>query len=188
MRCSRSRQPFSLPRTVVERQSQKCRSPYSSSSSLLKEKEEGRTLLDYSATNVVVSRTGAEKCHHCRNDESSNVNNKNSNTRWSAIITGQMIALALTLGNASSSCLANNYQVSIPTVQTGIVYLLLSFHLVYLHYRQNRNDDNCWECGESGLVMDDVREEELCVELLNKTRNVVTCVTAIEYKFPFTSL
>ena len=77
-----------------------CRSPYSSSSSLLKEKEEGRTLLDYSATNVVVSRTGAEKCHHCRNDESSNVNNKNSNTRWSAIITGQMIALALTLGNA----------------------------------------------------------------------------------------
>lgn len=149
---------------------------------------------DYSATNDfdVGSGSVAEQRLHCQQqrrneDESSNENKKKKNSRWSAIITGQMIALALTLGNAASSCLANDYQVSIPNIQTGIVYLLLSFHLVFLHYRQNRNVDNCNKHGESGLVIDDMREEELGVESKH-TRNVVTSITAIEYKFPFTCL
>ena len=169
-----------------------CRSPCPSSSPLLHETEEGRTLRDYySATNE--NDIGRRHCQQqrCRNeDESSNENKKEkNNSRWSAIITGQMIALVLTLGNAASSCLANNYQVSIPTVQTGIVYLLLSFHLVYLHYNQNRNDDDCYEHGQSEPVIndEDMKEEELGVELKH-TRNVVTSTTAIEYKFPFTSL
>ena len=162
-----------------------CRSPCPSSSPLLQETEEGRTLRDYSATNE--NDFGRRHCQQqrCRNeDESSNENKKEkNNSRWSAIITGQMIALVLTLGNAASSCLANNYQVSIPTVQTGIVYLLLSFHLVYIHYNQNRNDDDCFEHVQSEPVIndEDMREEELGVGLKH-TRNVVT------YKFPFTSL
>lgn len=166
-----------------------CRSPCPSSSSLLKETEEGRTMRDYSATNEfdVGSGSVAEQRLHCQQqrrneDESSNETRRRRTTIGSAIITGQMIALALTLGNAASSCLTNDYQVSIPTIQTGIVYLLLSFHLVLLHYRQTRNVD------VSDLVInnEDMREE-LGVEL-NNTRNVVTSTTAAEYTFPFTNL
>ncbi|KAL9189060.1 hypothetical protein ACHAXT_011550 [Thalassiosira profunda] len=53
-----------------------------------------------------------------------------------AVLLGQAIALSLACANAASSTLENYYQIRVPTFQTGIVYFLLSFHLVHLYRRR----------------------------------------------------
>lgn len=62
-------------------------------------------------------------------------NNNNSSTKkhngWYVILFGQTIALSLSCANAASSTLENEYQIRVPTFQTGLVYLLLSFHLFW---------------------------------------------------------
>ena len=60
----------------------------------------------------------------------------------SAIVAGQAIAFALSCANAASSSLANDFHVTIPTLQTGMVYFLLSFRLVHLFRGDVRDDEN----------------------------------------------
>ena len=55
---------------------------------------------------------------------------------WYIILFGQTIALSLSSANAASSILENKYQITIPTFQTGLVYFVLSLHLIYLFSRE----------------------------------------------------
>lgn len=52
------------------------------------------------------------------------------------IIFGQTIAVALAIGNFSISSLENTYGIHMPALTMGVVYLVLSFHLLYLFTRQ----------------------------------------------------
>jgi len=74
---------------------------------------------------------------------SSNANNnrsKNKKNSLSVIIFGQVVALALACGNASSSALENQYQIRTPTCLTGIVYFVLSFHIVWLWRQRTKQE------------------------------------------------
>lgn len=56
------------------------------------------------------------------------------------IIFGQVVALALACGNASSAALENQYQIHTPTCLTGLVYFVLSFHIVWLWRQRTRQE------------------------------------------------
>ena len=47
---------------------------------------------------------------------------------WTVILLGQSIALALSCANAASSTLENNYQIKVPTYQTGKSILILEIY------------------------------------------------------------
>jgi solute carrier family 35 protein F1/2 len=78
--------------------------------------------------------------------QSSNTTNENESRRCkqssiSVIIFGQVIALSLACGNAASSALQNQYQLHIPTCLTGVVYLVLSLHILWLIWEQRTTED-----------------------------------------------
>jgi drug/metabolite transporter (DMT)-like permease len=86
-------------------------------------------------------------------------------SRWSAVVAGQTIAFALSCANAASSSLANDFRVAVPTLQTGLVYSLLSFRLAYLlcggrraRERENDHVGSIREHDDNRQAMDDVRE------------------------------
>lgn len=89
-------------------------------------------------------------------------------SRWYVILFGQSIALSLSCANAASSTLANKYQITIPTFQTGLVYLVLSFHLVYLFLRerikQNESSASDLCCIESGWDMSNKLHQRLSID------------------------
>ncbi|KAL7478590.1 hypothetical protein ACHAW6_004350 [Cyclotella cf. meneghiniana] len=58
------------------------------------------------------------------------------NAPWTIVLFGQSIAIALAIGNFSFAFLGNSYHIRVPALEMGIVYLVLSFHLVYLFGRQ----------------------------------------------------
>ena len=62
--------------------------------------------------------------------------------RWPAIFFGQIIALALSCSNAASATLENDYQIKVPTFQTGLVYFILSFHLMYLFWKHRIKENH----------------------------------------------
>ena len=131
---------------------------------------------------------------------------KSRSTR-SAIVAGQTIAFALSCANAASSSLVNDFHVAIPTLQTGLVYFLLSFRLVYLFHRDRRvmNRDNyggdICEYGDNQQATGDM--QELQPSVLEESSNALPSshhcrgsamelrqpkATAPPHKFPFTNL
>lgn len=72
---------------------------------------------------------------------SSNANSrsKSKKSSISVIIFGQVVALALACGNASSAALENQHQIP-PTCLTGLVYFVLSFHLVWLWRQRTKQE------------------------------------------------
>ena len=60
------------------------------------------------------------------------------NSKWCILLIGQSIALSLSCANAASSTLENKYEIRVPTFQTGIVYFILSFHLLLIYWRRRR--------------------------------------------------
>mmetsp|Transcript_1724 Transcript_1724/g.3785 ORF Transcript_1724/g.3785 Transcript_1724/m.3785 type:complete len:430 (-) Transcript_1724:171-1460(-) len=91
-----------------------------------------------------------------------NISSKKSNG-FIVIFFGQTIALSLAFGNAASSTLENRFHVQVPTFQTGFVYLILSFHLIYLflrHCRLRRNyGEFSSETWDKGALMNHKRGE-----------------------------
>lgn len=82
-----------------------------------------------------------------------------SSRSWYVILFGQSIALSLACANASSSTLANKYQITIPTFQTGLVYMVLSFHLVYLFSRER-------------IKQNESNESDACCEMRRSIANI----------------
>jgi solute carrier family 35 protein F1/2 len=62
---------------------------------------------------------------------------------WAVILFGQSIAVALAVGNFSFSTLENQYRMRTPALTMGVVYLVLSFHLVYLFAKQHFRQQTC---------------------------------------------
>jgi solute carrier family 35 protein F1/2 len=73
-----------------------------------------------------------------RRNSSESACNANDNDRapYSVILFGQTIAAALAIGNFSISSLENKYDIHMPALTMGVVYLILSFHLPYIFIRQ----------------------------------------------------
>ena len=71
------------------------------------------------------------------NTSASNGQEKHS-SKWCILLIGQSIALSLSCANAASSTLENKYEIRVPTFQTGIVYFILSFHLLLIYWRRRR--------------------------------------------------
>ncbi len=90
-------------------------------------------------------------------------------SRWHIIIFGQTIALSLSCANAASSILENKYHITIPTFLTGLVYLVLSFHLVYLFSRERIKQN-----------VSDKNEEKIDHQTQQRKYNQI-------HKFPFTN-
>ena len=77
-------------------------------------------------------------CDGSRDDSSTEAEQprqQEQKSKWYIILLGQSIALSLSCANAASSRLENKY-IIIPTFQTGIVYIILSFHLVPLFWKE----------------------------------------------------
>ena len=112
---------------------------------------------------------------------------------WYVILLGQSIALSLSCANAASSTLENQYQIKIPTFQTGIVYFLLSFHLVHLYWKQRRikliqeqnNDD---VCALAYTPSCSIAEQTCDVEVQLNMENNSHLQQQSRYTFPFTNL
>ena len=85
--------------------------------------------------------------HEHANSPNNNNDWTTKKNSWSVILFGQTIALALSCANAASSTLENNYQIMVPTFQTGLVYFILSFHLMYLFWileASNKTERRKW--------------------------------------------
>ena len=81
-------------------------------------------------------------CDGSRDDDSSTkAKQQDQKSKWYIILLGQSIALSLSCANAASSRLENKYQIRTPTFQTGIVYIILSFHLIPLKKQRDNNTD-----------------------------------------------
>jgi len=127
----------------------------------------------------------------------------------SAIVAGQTIAFALSCANAASSSLANDFHVTIPTLQTGMVYFLLSFRLAYLfrgdvrdeNRQNNYGGDNSCEHGDDQQATGDMQEFqpsvlEGSIDATTSSHRVGGSATeqrrskasAPPHKFPFTNL
>ena len=65
-------------------------------------------------------------------------NGQEKRSKWCILLIGQSIALSLSCANAASSTLENKYEIRVPTFQTGIVYFILSFHLLLIYWRRRR--------------------------------------------------
>jgi solute carrier family 35 protein F1/2 len=105
----------------------------------------------------------------------------------SVILFGQTIALALACGNAASSTLENKYQIRIPIFLTGFVYLVLSFHMVYLFVRRRRKSKDDGEganCDNTPPPVD-VASIEL-QETITEHNSTILCDEC--HVFPFTNL
>jgi len=114
---------------------------------------------------------------------------------WYVILLGQSIALSLSCANAASSTLENQYQIKIPTFQTGIVYFLLSFHLVHLYWKKQRrikliqeqnNDDDI--CALAYTPNCSIAEQTCDVEVQLNMENNSHLQQQSRYSFPFTNL
>ena len=120
-----------------------CQTPSTERSSLLCNNNNNQKILHHQLESRLEQQNGTTT-------SSSTQQKQNGNRRWwYVILLGQSIALSLSCANAASSTLENQYHIKIPTFQTGIVYFLLSFHLVNLYWRQRRrikrkeqNNDN----------------------------------------------
>jgi len=75
-------------------------------------------------------------CDGSRDDSSTKTKQQKEKSKWYIILLGQSIALSLSCANAASSRLENKYLIRIPTFQTGIVYIILSFHLIPLFWKE----------------------------------------------------
>jgi len=105
-----------------------------SSSSL--QASEHSSLLGYSISNDI-DKSHNFSCDGSRDDDSSfKTKHQKQKSKWYIILLGQSIALSLSFANAASSRLENKYQLRIPTFQTGIVYIILSFHLIPLFWKE----------------------------------------------------
>ena len=120
----------------------------------------------------------------------------------SAIVAGQAIAFALSCANAASSSLANDFHVTIPTLQTGMVYFLLSFRLVHLFRGDVRDENRQNNCGGDYNICehhgdnqqatgDDIQELQPCSVLEESSDALPSSqpkATAPPHKFPFANL
>mmetsp|Transcript_3670 Transcript_3670/g.6907 ORF Transcript_3670/g.6907 Transcript_3670/m.6907 type:complete len:485 (+) Transcript_3670:59-1513(+) len=125
-------------------------------------------------------------CPNNITDENSN-NAKTKSSSWSVILFGQTIALALSCANAASSTLENDYQIKVPTFQTGLVYFLLSIHLMYLFWRHRiKQKDGKYE------RIDDIPcdLQQLSMEYSDPSpyNTTTKLVPSPAHKFPFTTL
>ena len=75
-----------------------------------------------------------------------NTRSKHKKNSLSVIIFGQVVALALACGNASSSALENQFQIRTPTCLTGLVYFVLSFHIVWLWRQRTKQETKIQTC------------------------------------------
>jgi len=97
---------------------------------------EHSSLLGYSISNDI-DKSHNFSCDGSRDDDSSfKTKQQDQKSKWYIILLGQSIALSLSCANAASSRLENKYQIRIPTFQTGIVYIILSFHLIPLFWKE----------------------------------------------------
>ena len=83
-------------------------------------------------------RTSSSGAVEIRSDAKKRSKKKRSSL--SVIIFGQVVAFALACGNASSSALENQYKIHAPTCLTGIVYFVLSFHVVWLWKQRTKQE------------------------------------------------
>mmetsp|Transcript_38314 Transcript_38314/g.92409 ORF Transcript_38314/g.92409 Transcript_38314/m.92409 type:complete len:472 (-) Transcript_38314:7-1422(-) len=107
---------------------------------------------------------------------------------WLVILFGQTITLALSCANAASSALENNYQIKVPTFQTGMVYFVLSFHLLHLLWRHWKKqnvaieDIPCYRHQQSSAM------QQLSIEKSDLLSSNTTIKIQQYHKFPFTTL
>ncbi|KAL7549200.1 hypothetical protein ACHAWF_012469 [Thalassiosira exigua] len=108
---------------------------------------------------------------------------------WTVILFGQTIALALSCANAAAAALENEYRIRVPTFQTGLVYFVLSSHLIYLVWRhrtkQKRGDGSARDEGRREQI-DGMLHLYLSVNDMEGTD--VTINQQPTHYFPFTSL
>lgn len=121
-----------------------------------------------------------------------NSENTSKHHTWYIILFGQIITLALSCANVASSTLENNYEIKVPTFQTGLVYFLLSFHLVYLFggYRMKQKGGITCEITEGSASChghsDDVHQPPP-ENSHTHSSNMTTQIQPL-HKFPFTNI
>jgi solute carrier family 35 protein F1/2 len=108
-----------------------CESPLSERSLLLR---------THAAT---ITETPIEAAAQRNDANETSCNKKNS---LPVILFGQIIAFSLAGGNAASSTLQNQYQLHVPTCLTGVVYFLLSFHIIWLWRENSKQETKMQTC------------------------------------------
>lgn len=103
--------------------------------------------------------------------------------KWYIILFGQSIALSLSCANAASSTLENRYGVRVPTFQTGVVYFVLSFHLVYLLFwgrreriKEGEQRDDC-DVPDGNAFFDEVGVSTSCSHRENASNRTMCIVS-----------
>lgn len=105
-------------------------------------KTERSPLLHTHATTSNSPPTDAE----IRSSDANDRSKKKKKNSISVIIFGQVVALTLACGNASAAALQNQYQIHLPTCLTGLVYFVLSFHIIWLWRQRTTQETKIQTC------------------------------------------
>lgn len=112
---------------------------------------------------------------------SSNANDqrkkKKKKKSLSVIVFGQVVALALACGNASSSVLENQYQIHTPTCLTGLVYFVLSFHIVWLWRQRTKQETKMYNLPFTSLQLYTPWYIYLLLSILDVEANYLTMLS-----------
>jgi len=60
---------------------------------------------------------------------------------WREIVSGQLLSFLLALNGATNSIMSTRCNFSVPTTQIGIMYFILSWHLLYIYYRSSSSQN-----------------------------------------------
>ena len=150
---------------------------------------EHSNLLGHSISNDI-DKSHNVSCDGTRDDNSTKTKQQKQKSKWYIILLGQSIALSLSCANAASSRLENKYQIRIPTFQTGIVYIILSFHLIPLFWKerikQQQHDNNTDACNDINLMSYGPKHSISCND--NQSQDMYQVESKRHYKFPLTKL
>lgn len=129
-------------------------------------------------------------CDGSRDDSSTEAEQprqQEQKSKWYIILLGQSIALSLSCANAASSRLENKY-IIIPTFQTGIVYIILSFHLVPLFWKERikKQSINTGTSNDIYLISYGTKHSRSCDD--KHSQDMYQLESKRQYTFPFTTL
>ena len=129
-------------------------------------------------------------CDGSIDDSSTKAKQQDQKSKWYIILLGQSIALSLSCANAASSRLENKYQIRIPTFQTGIVYVILSFHLIPLFWKERikkQHDNEDYISNDIDLMNYGPKHSSTSCNDINQSQDMSQVESKRQYTFLFSA-
>ena len=104
-------------------------------------------------------------------------NDEKDRSSSTVVLFGQSIAVALAIGNFSISSLENRYNIHMPVLTMGVVYAILSLHLIY-HFSRQRYEN--WHSRVTCADSTEIIQNYDAVTRMNDSQQI--------HYFPFTRL